>query len=134
MEDLVQSNKERDLAQHSYGLMFSTMMWDEEFDTEIVLTKWSSMSNTEKMGIIRDIDRNFFTHRRCLTDAGLVGQVPIYTSKGDLVVIFVGAAVPFIVRPVKEGYQLIGQAYLHALMGGEALDPSFGSSGDIKLV
>jgi hypothetical protein len=135
MEYLAQSNEESNLGQNSNELMFSTMLCNREFDAEIILTESSSLNDREKRDTLRDIDDNWSKHRRCLTGACLVGQVPIDAAEGDLVAIFMGAAaVPFIIRPIEEGYQLIGQAYLHALMRGEALEPSFGPREIIKLV
>jgi hypothetical protein len=134
MEYLAQSNEESNVGRNSNDLMFSTMLCDREFDTEVILTEPSSPSNRENRDILMHIDGNWSKNRRCLTSACLVGQIPIDTAEGDLVAIFMGAAVPFIIRPIKEGYQLIGQAYFHALMRGEALEPSFGPSQIIKLV
>ena len=52
---------------------------------------------------------------------GYVGIVPDAAREGDLVCVFYGGCVPFILREV-EGrgcYRLIGEAYVYGLMEGE---------------
>jgi hypothetical protein len=48
----------------------------------------------------------------------------------DIVVVLRGGLSPFILRKKVDGYQLIGQAYVHGIMYGEAveLDRSRGGS------
>ncbi|KAH8726434.1 hypothetical protein GQ44DRAFT_705619 [Phaeosphaeriaceae sp. PMI808] len=41
---------------------------------------------------------------------------------GDLVVILRGGAIPFILRKDANGYHLIGNAYVHGIMQGEAVE------------
>lgn len=51
---------------------------------------------------------------------GLVGSVPMKTNKGDYVVIFYGASVPYIIRGESGGRSsLVGESYMHGLMSGE---------------
>jgi hypothetical protein len=57
----------------------------------------------------------------CHTEKGYFGQVPRDTAPGDLVCIFSGGGVPFIVRKQNETYQIIGECYIHGIMNGEAL-------------
>jgi len=70
-----------------------------------------------------------------VTEEGLVGLGPSNTEVGDFIVIIAGANTPFIVRPSQAGegtagsFSLVGEAYVHGVMGGEALlvggeDPS----------
>lgn len=56
------------------------------------------------------------------TSRGYLGTAPNDVKKGDVVCIFMGAAVPFILRPrdaVDGGYTLIGDGYIHGIMDGE---------------
>lgn len=64
-----------------------------------------------------------FTYRRriCVTCNGLVGLVPASVVEGDLIAIFLGGDTPFIVREVEDAHVLIGDAYVHGVMRGEAL-------------
>jgi hypothetical protein len=55
------------------------------------------------------------------TRAGYIGLVPHLAQAGDLVVVFLGATVPYAVRKVQGGYLLVGDAFVHGFMYGEAL-------------
>jgi hypothetical protein len=52
---------------------------------------------------------------------GYLASVPVSSLPGDLVCVVMGATVPFVLRPLHGGYQLIGECYVHGLMCGEAL-------------
>ncbi|KAK8040034.1 hypothetical protein PG993_008445 [Apiospora rasikravindrae] len=60
---------------------------------------------------------------RCLyrTRRGYLGTGPNAVQRGDIVCVFMGGAVPFILRPRQKGngYTLIGDAYVHGIMDGE---------------
>jgi hypothetical protein len=45
----------------------------------------------------------------------------LHAQEDDVIVIPMGSAVPFVLRPRQARYQLIGQAYIHGVMMGEAL-------------
>lgn len=51
---------------------------------------------------------------------GYLGLVPVSSLPGDVVCVVMGASVPFVLRPLHDGYQLIGECYVHGLMCGEA--------------
>ncbi|KAI1736531.1 heterokaryon incompatibility protein-domain-containing protein [Xylaria scruposa] len=55
-----------------------------------------------------------------LTDDGYVGLGPELTEKDDLVCILSGLVMPIILRPTDRGYQVVGEAYVHGIMFGEA--------------
>jgi hypothetical protein len=60
--------------------------------------------------------------RRCIiSNRGFIGQVPLHAQVGDVIVIPIGSAVPFVVRPCQARYRLVGQAFIHGVMMGEAL-------------
>lgn len=61
--------------------------------------------------------RAFFT-----TESGFVGIGMPETRKGDLVTIWFGAPVPFVVRPREEIYSLVGVAYVAGIMDGGMVD------------
>ncbi|KAF5706220.1 Heterokaryon incompatibility protein [Fusarium globosum] len=62
------------------------------------------------------------SRRFAATDIGLVGYVPMRAKKGDLVCIFYGSEVPFVVRKEAEGkYSLVGECYIHGIMEGQAI-------------
>ncbi|KAF7510857.1 hypothetical protein GJ744_005957 [Endocarpon pusillum] len=63
--------------------------------------------------------------RLCVTQDGYFGAVPMSTRPGDLVYIFKGGNVPFVVRESKEEpgtFTLLAGCYLHGFMDGEALN------------
>lgn len=66
----------------------------------------------------------------CLTNRGYLGQVPHSARIGDKVCIFLGSAVPHVLRQVDGGfYHLLGTAYMHGIMQGEAME---GESVEIR--
>jgi hypothetical protein len=56
------------------------------------------------------------------TDKGNTGMGPFQTLPGDLVVVLVGASMCSVLRPYGDHYKLLGEAYVHGYMNGEALD------------
>lgn len=62
-------------------------------------------------------DRRFF-----VTAAGYMGLGPRCMEPEDIVVVLRGGGCPFILRKKLDGYQLIGQAYVHDIMHGEAVE------------
>jgi hypothetical protein len=49
-------------------------------------------------------------------------------------VIIMGAAIPFILYQSGRGYRLLGQAYIHGIMNGEAFESSTQLVEDIKII
>jgi hypothetical protein len=48
-----------------------------------------------------------------------IGFVPLDTDLGDVICIFLGFRVPFILRPINSAWQLVGECYLPWLMEGQ---------------
>jgi hypothetical protein len=66
----------------------------------------------------------FGAHGRAFvrTEGGRIGLAPQHTLPGDKVVILWNAGSPYVLRPVGDGsFRLVGEAYVHGLMYGEAL-------------
>ncbi|KAH7362189.1 heterokaryon incompatibility protein-domain-containing protein [Plectosphaerella cucumerina] len=59
-----------------------------------------------------------------ITSNGFMALVPLVAKEGDEVCIFGGQEVPFLLRRQKgrEGFLLVGDAYVHGIMYGEALE------------
>jgi hypothetical protein len=55
------------------------------------------------------------------TQQGYIGLGPFILRPGDVVCVFYGSRVPFILRPVGDRFQFLGECYLHGIMNGEAL-------------
>lgn len=62
--------------------------------------------------------------RLARTDGGHIALCPKETSINDKVVLLQGSDVPFLVRPIGEHWQIVGECYFHALMDGSAWDES----------
>ena len=62
---------------------------------------------------------NLKRKRPYITKLGYVGLGPVFARPGDKVVVFTGAAIPFVIRPVKGGYCLLGESYCDGIMDGE---------------
>ncbi|KAK4185501.1 HET-6OR heterokaryon incompatibility protein (het-6OR allele) [Podospora australis] len=56
-----------------------------------------------------------------LTKKGNMGMGPGELEAGDVVVVFCGGRIPFVLRPGRGGerYQFVGEAYCHGIMDGE---------------
>jgi len=67
--------------------------------------------------------KDFGPYRPFLTRKGYVGLTPSPCTVGDVVVIFLGAKLPSLPRPMGDGaaYQLVGEIYVHGVMYGEAM-------------
>ncbi len=61
----------------------------------------------------------------CLTEGRYLGWVPLSTEEGDIIAIFKGAKVPFVLRPIRGSrdgsFTFIGECYIHGIMYGEAI-------------
>lgn len=62
-----------------------------------------------------------FGRRFLMTTNGLFGLAPPQALQGDIIVIFLGAPVPHVLRKYDGYYTLVGECYVHGVMGGEAL-------------
>jgi len=57
--------------------------------------------------------------RLCKTMNGALAQVPYGSEAGDVIAVFRGAAVPFVLRPFRASYRVVGPCYVHGAMNGE---------------
>ncbi|KAK4185047.1 hypothetical protein QBC35DRAFT_465906 [Podospora australis] len=79
----------------------------------------------------KDVKRG---HRMFRTADNYLGLGPVSTEEGDQIWILSGAPVPFVLRQVNEGrYRVIGEAYVHGIMHGEAVQEG-STSNSICLV
>lgn len=62
------------------------------------------------------------TRTLVITRKGYFGLGPGATRAGDLCCIIFGSPVPLILRHADENYQLVGEAYVHGVMNGEAVE------------
>ena len=52
----------------------------------------------------------------CITASGYIGWVPSAARTGDLLCYFKDCKLPFVIRSREEGYEIVGDAYIHGLM------------------
>lgn len=57
-----------------------------------------------------------------VTEHGRMGLVPRHAREGDVVAILTGASVPIILRPAENFFTVVGDAYVHGIMDGEAVE------------
>ena len=64
-----------------------------------------------------------YDFRPFLSKKGYIGMAPEFTIPGDMVCVIFGAIVPYVLRRVsKTRFELVGEAYVHGIMDGEAID------------
>ena len=56
------------------------------------------------------------------TEKGYLCLLPAGTQPGDQLVLLQGGTTPYVTRPAGEDWELVGEAYVHGLMYGEAWD------------
>jgi len=52
----------------------------------------------------------------CFTQKRYFGLVPVTTRENDILALFDDCPIPFVVRELEGGYELVGQAYVHGWM------------------
>jgi len=62
-----------------------------------------------------------FRRRLMLTEKGSLGLTAEHAESGDAIAILLGGQLPCVLREVGAHYIFIGEAYVHGIMGGEAL-------------
>lgn len=74
--------------------------------------------NMDKM-MYRNLGRRPF-----LTENGYVGLRPEGTKEGDVVAVFLGAELPYALRPAEDvgRWLLVGDAYVYGVMDGEIVE------------
>ncbi|KAL7755647.1 hypothetical protein ACKLNR_014174 [Fusarium oxysporum f. sp. zingiberi] len=62
------------------------------------------------------------SYRVFVTESSMFGTGPVDMKVGDLLCVLFGAEVPFLLRPLGDGYMVVGECYVYDLMHGEVLD------------
>lgn len=65
---------------------------------------------------------------------GLMCLVPGNSQHGDFVGIFGECPIPFVLRPNKENFQIVGVCYIHDMMDGQALKTEMWKVQEISIV
>ena len=83
----------------------------------------------------KQMDETSLVRRLFRTGKDFLGNGPRSLEVDDQVWVLAGAKVPFVLRPLENGrYQVVGQAYVHGIMHGEALRFNDFKMVDINLV
>ncbi|KAH7411594.1 heterokaryon incompatibility protein-domain-containing protein [Phaeosphaeria sp. MPI-PUGE-AT-0046c] len=61
-----------------------------------------------------------------ITAKGYIGLAPWNGQKGDSIVVLLGGCTPFLLRPKGNQYNLVGEAYVYGIMGGELFGDEMG--------
>jgi len=69
----------------------------------------------------RSAMNNLKNKRPYITKLGYVGLGPVFARPSDQVVVFKGAVIPYVIRPVEGGSCLLGESYCDGIMDGEIL-------------
>lgn len=76
----------------------------------------------EELKFLEDIGMAMLHECLLFTHEGYIGMAPHDTRKRDKVCLLLGCGVPVVLRErPKGGYELVGEAYVHGIMKGEAL-------------
>ncbi|KAJ9606313.1 hypothetical protein H2200_009274 [Cladophialophora chaetospira] len=85
-------------------------------------TKPSSLGDVADLYATYSIP-NIVSKRSFATAKGYIGMGPFDMNEGDVIAIIIGVEVPIILRESSDGtYQIVGEAYVHGIMDGEAMD------------
>ncbi|KAK5936637.1 hypothetical protein PMZ80_011102 [Knufia obscura] len=72
--------------------------------------------------ILPAMARWFRGRRFCVTSGNRYAAVPAGTQPGDVICVFLGATVPYVLRPQTDGsLSLVGECYVHGVMNGGAI-------------
>ena len=80
------------------------------------------------------INTTSLLRRLALVEEKYVCRVPNKSVVGDRVGAILGGAIPFVLRPIGGGFQLVGTCYVHGFMKGEALVPGRFEARDVEIV
>jgi hypothetical protein len=103
-------------------LAFEEGHQERGFSSQEAQDELSKMTSREKENgayRYRDAMSSLKRKRPYITKLGYVGLGPVFARPGDKVVVFMGAAIPFVIRPVKGGHCLLGESYCDGIMDGE---------------
>lgn len=103
--------------------IFTDLDADFQRVTSTKYNKFWDIDNSESTEWAHEVwTSQMSTNRRLfVTDNGYIGLGPVKMRKGDQICILYGCSVPIVLRKVSGGVTLVGDAYLHGLMDGEAL-------------
>jgi hypothetical protein len=107
---------------------------------ELILTvacDWNTFfDSTSALGLNYHLCTRFIVPklRPFATKKGYIGMGPLTIQEGDIVAIIIGLEAPMILRKSDDDkYEIVGEAYVHGIMDGEAMDAQDVMIGKIVL-
>lgn len=98
---LAENPKDPDANDHSHDLLYHRL---------VPVLSWQSSRFHDRRRLL------------CRTESGHIGWMPTTARTGDVICVFAGAPFPFLLRDDGDNhYKLIGDAYIHGIMKGEAM-------------
>lgn len=90
---------------------------------------------TARMSYLYEIEKGKACQQRrvCVTRTGKMGLVPARARVGDVILILLGGPLPLVARKTSKAHRLMGTAYIHGIMDGEALESADWRGEDIEL-
>ncbi|KAF2688105.1 HET-domain-containing protein [Lentithecium fluviatile CBS 122367] len=112
---------ERATAEYtSYFLQFCEVLHAEPGEKN---SNWYKDRLQGTIAVEQSLHAHAGRRRFCATSGGRLGHVPRGTAVGDLICVFYGGSVPYVIRPVDNGFfTFVGECYVHGLMDGEAME------------
>ncbi|KAK4168482.1 heterokaryon incompatibility protein 6, OR allele [Cladorrhinum sp. PSN259] len=104
---------------HAMMLVIQAYQTEDEATKEEKLAKFREMRNNQQLIYWQSME---YTEGKkpFLTRNGYIGMGPAEAREGDVVVVFCGGRIPFVLRPVPfERFQFIGEAFCDGIMDGE---------------
>lgn len=118
------SNAEFDLWGYSLKSLFPGMEAYKSIPANPTSEEW--LSDDEVKRLTQNLTLAGLTmkgRRLATTSTGWLALLPEYTQRGDIIAVLFGCSFPVVLRPLDGcNYEYIGEAYVHGIMDGEAID------------
>ena len=111
-----------------YGTSFDSYLSHakahQQGDTQVLDTRRHQDSSSITNPLVEQATLGYVApHRKFFTTTkGLIGLGPRSMCTGDIICIMSGGRVPYVLREEKHHHRLIGEAYVHGLMEGQAVN------------
>jgi hypothetical protein len=110
-----------------YARVDKWAVWLSNADTEL-LDEYIKDPDIEMLVDLVDVMSG--RRRFVITKHGRLGWCPHTCQEGDVISVLAGGRVPFVLRKCGENqYQLVGDAYIHGIMDGEAVEALYNKGG-----
>jgi hypothetical protein len=123
LETLPESNQF--ISEHRIDAYEPFVKWEEWFRGPRTSYQTSDLRLRDVMGSISSVSKG---RTFCTTGRGRMGWVPKNSISGDVIAVLTGGRLPIVLRPHNGYYTVVGDAYVHGIMNGEALE----SAGDLE--